>query len=72
LKLVTGRDVSMAQKKKEIYIAWQNKKMLSAINLNTKKITSLGSGASPKIYILNNGKAICFWEDDKLIKYKLI
>jgi hypothetical protein len=72
LKLGTGRDVNMAQKKKEIYIAWQDKKMLSAINLNTKKITQLGSGVSPKIYILDNGKAICFWEDDKVLKYKII
>jgi len=72
LKLGTGRDVSNAQKKKEIYIVWQDKKLLSAINLNTKKITPLGSGISPKIYILDNGKALCFWEDDKVLKYKLI
>ncbi len=72
LKLATGRDVSMAQKKKEIYIVWQDKKILSAINLNTKKITQLGSGVSPKIYILDNGKAICFWEDDRSLRYKLI
>jgi len=72
VKLATGRDVSMAQNKNAIYIAWQDKKMLSAINLNTKKITALGSGVSPKVYILDNGKAICFWEDDKMVRYRII
>lgn len=72
VKLMSGRDVSMAQNKNEIYIAWQDKKMLSTINLNTKKITSLGSGVSPKVYILDNGKVICFWEEDKTVKYKII
>jgi len=72
IKLGTGRDVSMAQNRNQIYIAWQDKKMVSAINLNTKKNTLLGSGVSPKIYILNNGKVICFWEEDKVLRYKLI
>lgn len=72
LKLMPGRDVNMAHNKKEVYIAWQDNKMLSLINLKTKKITSLGSGVSPKVYILDNGKVICFWEEDKTVKYKII
>jgi len=32
----------------------------------------MGSGVSPKVYILDNGKAICFWEDDKIVRYKII
>jgi len=72
VKLEPGRDVSMAQSNKEVYITWQNKKTVSVINLNTKKITVLGSGVSPKVYILDNGKAICFWEEDKIVRYKII
>jgi hypothetical protein len=72
LKIASGRDVGMAQNKNETYIVWQDKKILSAINLNTKKIVTLGSGVSPKIYIMNNGKVICFWEDDKVLRYKII
>ncbi|MDP3468596.1 MAG: hypothetical protein Q8S11_09705 [Daejeonella sp.] len=72
IKLDSGRDVSMAQNNKETYIAWQDKKIVSVMNLNTKKVTVLGSGVSPKVYTLDNGKAICFWEDDKQLRFKLI
>lgn len=71
-RLASGRDVSMAQNRDLIYIAWQEKNRVSVMNLNTNEITAIGTGISPKIYVLNNGKAICLWEDDKIIRYKII
>ncbi len=71
-KVASGRDVSMAQKGNSVYIAWQENNKVSVLNLNTNKSTAIGSGVSPKVYILDNGRAICLWEDKKVIRYKVI
>ena len=71
-RLAAGRDVSMARHRNSVYIAWQDKKNISLMNLRTGKITILGSGVSPKVYVLANGQVICSWEDNKMIRYKIV
>lgn len=68
----SGRDVSMAQNKSTTVIAWQEKNGIRVMNLNKKSTAEIGKGISPRIYLLANGKAICVWEDDKTIRYKLM
>lgn len=71
-KLATGRDVSMAQNGNVVYVAWQNNKKVIVANLSTNITTEIGVGITPKVYVLDNGKAICLWEDDKVVRYKII
>ena len=71
-KLGLGRDVSMAQSKGKTFVAWQDKNKIRVINLNTKRTTEVGKGVSPRVYLLSNGKALCVWENDKTIRYKVI
>jgi len=71
-KLGSGRDVSMAQSKSNTIVAWQEKNNIQVMKLNTKRTTEVGKGISPRVYFLGNGKAICVWEDDKTIRYKVI
>lgn len=71
-KLAAGRDVSMAQNQNIVYIAWHDSKKVQVMNLNSRQITEIGTGTSPKIYVLNNGKAICLWEDNKVVRFKII
>ena len=71
-KLGSGRDVSMAQSKGKTFVAWQDKNKIRVMYLNTKRTTEVGKGVSPRVYLLSNGKAICVWEDDKNVKYRVI
>lgn len=71
-KLASGRDVSMVRSKAHTYVAWQDKKNISVMNIQTGNVTFLGTGVSPKVYLLTNGKVICSWEDNKTIRYKII
>lgn len=71
-KLAPGRDVSMAQNQNSVYVAWHDSKKIQVMNLNTKQITEIGTGTSPKIYVLDNEKAICLWEDNKSVRFKII
>jgi len=71
-KIGSGRDVSMDQNKGNTVIAWQENNIIKVMNLNKKVFTEIGKGVSPKVYLLNNGKAICVWEDDKKVRFKLI
>jgi hypothetical protein len=71
-KLAAGRDVSMTRYRNLVYVVWQDKKNISIMNMKTRQTTLLGTGSSPKVYILANGKAICFWEDNKTVRYKIV
>jgi hypothetical protein len=71
-KVGTGRDVSIAQNKGNTLIAWQDKNIIKVMDLSKETASGIGSGISPRIYLLANGKAICVWEDDKVVRYKLI
>ena len=71
-KLGTGRDVSMAQSKSNTVVAWQDKNKIKVMDLKKEKTTEIGNGISPRVYTLANGKVICVWEDDKVVRYKLI
>ena len=71
-KVGSGRDVSMAQNKGVTMVTWQEKSKIKVLNINNESTLEIGEGMSPKIYILSNGKAICVWEDDKTVRYKLI
>jgi hypothetical protein len=71
-KLAQGRDVSMTQNQNNVYVAWQESKKISVMNVNSKQITEIGNGISPRVYALDNGKAICLWEDNKVVRFKII
>ncbi|MBC7744616.1 MAG: hypothetical protein H7096_05890, partial [Flavobacterium sp.] len=71
-KLSVGRDVSLSQNKLNTVVAWQDKNKVQVLQFNTQKVTDLGNGTSPKVYVLPNGKTICMWEDDKIIRFKII
>ncbi len=71
-KLAQGRDVSMTQNQNSVYVAWQESKKISVMNMNSKQITEIGNGISPRVYALDNGKAICLWEDNKVVRFKII
>jgi len=71
-KLAPGRDVSMAQHQNSIYVAWQESKKIYAMNLKSNQISEIGTGTTPKIYVLGNGKAICLWEDNKVVRFRII
>lgn len=71
-RIGTGRDVSMAQNKSNTLIAWQDNSTIKLMNLKNKITIELGKGVSPRVYLLNNGKAICVWEDSKTVRYKVI
>ncbi len=71
-KVGTGRDVSMAQNKGKTVIAWQEKNIIKILDLNKESPLEIGNGISPRVYALANGKIICVWEEDKVVRYKLI
>jgi len=71
-KLGTGRDVSMAQSKTNTVVSWQDKNKIKVMDLKKDKISEIGNGISPRVYTLANGKILCVWEDDKMVRYKLI
>jgi hypothetical protein len=71
-KVGSGRDVSMSQNKANTVIAWQENNSIKVMNLTNRKISDIGKGISPKVYLLDNGKAICAWEDNKVVRYKVI
>ncbi|HXI01455.1 MAG TPA: hypothetical protein VNI52_14395 [Sphingobacteriaceae bacterium] len=71
-KVGTGRDVSLAANKSTTLIAWHEKNNIKVFNPEKNKTVELGKGMSPKVYLLPKGKAICVWEDDKTIRYKVI
>lgn len=71
-KIGTGKDVGMVQTKSGSLVTWQENNNIKVMNLNKKPATVVGKGVSPKIYSLPNGKALCVWEDDKTIGFKVI
>ncbi|SDL88431.1 hypothetical protein SAMN05421813_103126 [Daejeonella rubra] len=71
-KVGSGRDVSMAENKDRTVIAWQDKNVINVFDLSKETPLEIGNGISPRVYILTNGRVICVWEDDKVVRYKLI
>lgn len=71
-KLGTGRDVSMTQSKNNTFVSWQDKNIIKVMDLKKDKVSEVGKGISPRVYTLTNGKVICLWEDDKVVRFKLI
>jgi len=71
-KVGTGRDVSMAQSKINTVLSWQEKNKIKVMDLKKERTTEIGNGISPRVYTLANGKIICVWEDDKIVRYKVI
>ena len=71
-KVGTGRDVSMAQSKGKTVVAWQDKNKIKVMDLSKETTSEIGTGISPRVYTLANGKVLCVWEDDKIVRYKLI
>ncbi len=70
-KVGSGRDVSMTQSNITTIVAWQEKNRIKVMDLKKRTTSEIGMGISPKLYLLNNGKIICVWEDDKIVRYKL-
>lgn len=71
-RLGAGRDVSMTQLKGRAVVSWQENNRIKTMDMTRKTISEIGTGVSPRIYLLNNGKTLCLWEDNKTIKYRLI
>lgn len=71
-KLGSGRDVSMARSRTKTVVAWQDQNKIKVMDLSTESISEPGKGISPRVYLLANGKVICVWEDNKVVRYKLI
>jgi hypothetical protein len=71
-KLGSGRDVSMSQSKNSTVVAWQEKNTIKVMDLKKDRISEIGTGISPRVYLLSNGKVICVWEHNKVVRYKLI
>lgn len=71
-KLGTGRDVSMAVNKGNTLVAWHENNTIRIMDVNKNTTMQAGKGVTPKIYFVNNGKAICVWEEDKMVRYKVI
>lgn len=71
-KIGTGRDVSMAQTQGKTVVAWQDKNKIKVMDVNDETISEIGTGISPRVYTLNNGKVICVWQEDKVVRYKII
>ncbi len=71
-RLGSGRDVSMGQSKAKTVVAWQDQGKIKVMDLSKEALTEVGTGISPRVYTLANGRIICVWEDDKMVRYKLI
>ena len=71
-KLGSGRDVTMAQNKGNTVVAWQQQNRIKVMDLKKNTTSEIGTGISPRVYFLSNGKVFCVWEDDKTVKFKLI
>ena len=71
-RIGTGRDVSMTQSKGKTLITWQDNNIIKVRDLSKETASEIGTGISPRIYLLANGKAMCVWEEDKVVRYKLI
>jgi hypothetical protein len=71
-KVGSGKDVSMIQNKARTVIAWQDDGSIKVLDLNKKETSEIGNGVSPRVYLLNNGKIICVWEDNERVRYKVI
>lgn len=72
LKVGEGRDINLAEGKGITLVTWQERNRIVIFNVKTKETSQIGNGISPLVYVLNNGKAICIWEDNKVVKYKVI
>lgn len=71
-RIGAGRDVSMTEDKGLRLVAWQDNNRIKVKNMTSMKTTDVGTGMSPKIYILPDRKAFCVWEENKNIRYRVI
>lgn len=71
-KIGSGKDVSMAQQKGNTFIAWQDGNNIKVMDLGSKKTVEIGKGVSPRLHLLGNGRVICVWEDNNVIRHRLI
>ncbi|MEJ7695014.1 hypothetical protein [Daejeonella sp.] len=71
-RLGTGKDVSMIESKGRTLVAWQENNHIKVMDLSKKSVAEIGSGISPRVYLTNSGKALCVWEENKVVRYKVI
>ena len=62
----------MAQSMGRAVVVWQDKNKIKMKDLSQETTSEIGKGISPRVYYLPNGKVICVWEDDKVVRYKLV
>ncbi|WP_457290025.1 hypothetical protein [Pedobacter sp. UYP24] len=67
-----GRGVSIGQNGNNMLVAWQEKDDIKLANLTKETTSIIGKGTQPRIYILENGKSLCVWENNKIIQLLLI
>ncbi|MDB5120677.1 MAG: hypothetical protein JWN56_1895 [Sphingobacteriales bacterium] len=68
----SGRGVSMAQANGTTVIAWKEKEIIKVKNLKLNTIKDVGTGESPRVYQLKQGKTFCVWEENKQVQYALL
>jgi len=71
-RIGTGKDVTMVESKGKTIVAWQENNHIKVMEMGKKSVVEIGTGVSPRIYITSSGQAICVWEDNKMVRYKVI
>lgn len=75
VELVKGRSCSLVKdlsnSKKQV-VSFQDGKEIKIIDLNSKKVTTLGQGAFLKPLMVSQNELLCVWEQDKNILFKKV
>lgn len=70
--LGTGRACAITGEKGKLVVSLQQGSVLKMIDVLTHKETIMGSGSFLKTLLLDNGKTVCVWEEEKEIKVRVI
>jgi hypothetical protein len=66
--LAPGRNASIAASDQATFITWQDQGQIWLSQSGKGQPVSLGMGRYPKVALLNDGEAICVWEEKESIK----
>ncbi len=71
-ELAKGRDCSISTGQNQTLVALSDRGELKVKNVRSNAETTAGKGSYLKAIILPSGKVLCVWEEDNLIKTKMI
>jgi hypothetical protein len=66
--LASGRNASIATSDQTAFITWQDQGQIWLSQTGQEQPVSLGMGRYPKVIMLNDGEALCVWEEKETIK----